>query len=349
MILENNPHMNIIYIGDTGVECRSDMIRRALESMGHNVFCISTNEIPESRSLYPRIRNKLGYPIDLCSVNKKILSEELPKMIDVIWTIKALTLLPSSLAFLREKYPTAFFISSSEDDMMRRNNRSHYYVRCIPYYDLICTNKRILSQPSELPSLRANRIEFIGNYYNSEIHKPVIVSAEDIARYRSSVSFIGTYETPRAKSLLKLAKAGIPLRIWGNHWPAKLKHLHPNIEINGLLPHLEYVKAICVSQINLCFLRKRNRDTQTARSIEIPACGGFMLAERTKEHLELFKDGKEAAFFSNDSELIEKCKYYLSHPDLISEIGRRGREKCLNGEQEIHSIVKKVLSLTGKI
>ena len=58
------------------------------------------------------------------------------------------------------------------------------------------------------------------------------------------------------------------------------------------------------------FLRKVNRDKITTRSIEIPACRGFMLAERTKAHENLFQENIEADLFSNNNELYEKIKYF---------------------------------------
>lgn len=129
--------------------------------------------------------------------------------------------------------------------------------------------------------------------------------------------------------MYQLACAGIPVRVWGPGWERN-GFRHPDLRIHPVsLLGDDYARAICSFDINLCFLRKASRDLQTQRSIEIPACGGFMLAEHTPEHEALFREGFEAEYFRSDEELINKVRYYMSHEDLRKRIAVVGRERCL--------------------
>ena len=118
----------------------------------------------------------------------------------------------------------------------------------------------------------------------------------------------------------------------------------PHLRIEGRAVYGDqYAEVLCAFDINLCFLRRLNRDRQTQRSVEIPACGAFMLAERTEEHLDLFKEGIEAEFFDSDEELLAKVRYYLANPEQRKRIAAAGLERCLRGGYSYHDRLRWML------
>jgi hypothetical protein len=175
------------------------------------------------------------------------------------------------------------------------------------------------------------------------------LSASERAALGGPVGFVGTFEAARARSMQYLASHGFPVRIWGGGWNEHLRS-YPGLRIAGRgVFGDDYAKAICSFDVNLCFLRKLNRDQQTSRSIEIPACGAFMLAERTDEHLRLFEEGKEAEFFGSDAELLEKARYYLAHADERERIAQAGRERCLRSGYSNHDRLRQMLAVVEEI
>jgi spore maturation protein CgeB len=106
-----------------------------------------------------------------------------------------------------------------------------------------------------------------------------------------------------------------------------------------------YAQAISSAKVTLCFLRKINRDLHTSRSVEIPACGGFMLAERTVEHSSLFKEGEEAEFFSNKNELLDKVRYYLSNDKQRKLISNNGLIRARNSGYSYDDMVQRIINV----
>ena len=69
--------------------------------------------------------------------------------------------------------------------------------------------------------------------------------------------------------------------------------------------------ALGSTKIAVNLIRRGNRDDHVMRTFEAPACGAFVLNERTPEHLALLEEDRDAAYFSCEAELVDKVRYYL--------------------------------------
>jgi len=294
-------------------------------------------------SLFERIERKLLGPRDRAEANETILAAVQQGSFDMVWIEKGLTISPATLGKVRAVQPACRIIGFSLDDVMNPGNQSRHFFRGLPLYDWYITNKSY--NVPELKGLGCRRVVFMDNAYDPATHRPMPVSVEERKRLGGSVGFIGQWEPDRAGSLRALARAGVPVRVWGYTWE-RMRDAPGGLTLeNRPLWGEDYAKALCAFDINLCFLRKCNRDLQTTRSIEIPACGAFMLAERTHEHLRLFEERKEAEFFSDERELLEKTRYYLEHNEDRLKIAQGGHDRCLRSGYSYQERLQKVLAL----
>ncbi len=336
--------MTIIFVGNLNRYSRSYQRFRALQEMCYDVVGLSFAPIgfkpgiTKGPSLISKICGKLGFPLDLTDINMQIIEKVEQKKPDILWIELGLMIRPSTLKKVKKNQHNTIIVSCSEDDTFARHNQSAYYRGCLPFYDVVFTTKSYNCNSEELPALGARKVVFVDAAYDKNTQNPIPISNEDRGKFGSDVGFIGTFEKDRAEKMLFLAQNGIQIRVWGNGWD-KMVNKHQNLKVeNRPLYEDDYGRAICSTKINLCFLRKKNRDLQTSRTIEIPAYGGFMLTERTREHLRLFEEGKEVVFFDINSpqELLEKVKYYLAHDEERKAIAKAGRKRCTDGGYSHH-------------
>jgi glycosyltransferase involved in cell wall biosynthesis len=288
-----------------------------------------------------RIRHKLKLHQDILDINKKLLAYDL-STINVIFIVKGNEVCPSTLKKIKNKYPEVQLINWSLDDMYAWHNRSLFYTLSLKYYDHVFTTKTYNLQ--ELPSIGAKKVHFINQAYSRDIHKPHL---ECIENPKYDVVFIGFPEKERFASLQYLAQNGIKIDIFGYalEWqkiPYANHHENLILHAKGVYGE-EYAQTLGSAKISLCFLRKINRDLHTSRSVEIPACGGFMLAERTSEHSDLFTENQEAVYFSSDQELVEKVNYYLEHDEERKSIAENGLSRCQTSGYSYDNMVDKIL------
>jgi len=291
------------------------------------------------------ILHRLEIPLERNNENTNLINEVLKNEYDILFIEKCLTLRPETLIHIKKVKPKIKLICYTLDDFMTFGNRSRFFFKCIPLYDLIATNKE--HNINEYYSFNASKVYYFKNAYSRLVHRPIEVGADkDLSYYIADVCFIGTFEKIRAEYLRYLAENGIRIKIWGWGKSSNLSGIeHANItNMNTHVYFDDFAKVVCSSKICLNFLRRNNRDTETTRSIEIPACSGFMLAERTENHLALFKEGEEAEYFSNKNEVLSKVNFYLKNDFARKQIAVAGFNRCKTSDYSYENQLKGVLS-----
>jgi hypothetical protein len=334
--------LTVLFVGDLNPYSNSYSRLKAFRALGARVSDYSHTAIESGDAagqtgapLSFRVAWKLGFHLDREKASDWLLRRAAEDRPALIWIEKGNMIGPGVLRRLRRLCPDAVIASYTDDDMYNRSNRTWAYTRGLQYYHLVFTTKSYNAGAGELPRLGAGRVVMVDKAYDPDLHRPQPVDAQERGWLAADVGFIGSFEQARAADMLFLARNGIPVRIWGNGWdgfdPGEdglAVERRPLLNTPG---NALYSKAVCATEINLCFLRKANRDLQTDRSIEIPACGGFLMAEYSVEHARLFAEDREAVFFRSRDELAQKVRYYLEHDRERGAIAAAGLRRCRTG------------------
>lgn len=342
--------LNIIHFGPEDMATSWQRIH-AFMDLGHRVETVYYSRMGETPGLPTRacraLRRRIGYPAEQNSENRTLLDRARALQPDVIFVEKGLTLRPATLKKLRADCPGTVLVCYSLDDMMNPGNQSRYYLGNLPLYDVHFTTKTY--NVEELLGCGARRVEMTGNAYSPRIHRPMAVSEDDRRRFGAEVSFVGGYEYDRAQTLNFLAHSGVPVRVWGNNWH-KFKKPHRALQLEKRPAYGDdYGKVVCASKILLGFLRKVNRDVETTRTMEIPAFGAFLLAERTEAQSVLFAEGVEAEYFGDEGELLGKIRYFLSNDEKRLAIAAAGRQRCLMSGYSYNDRMEELLHICEEI
>ena len=297
------------------------------------------------KSLYfiEKLFVKIRIPLDLSFFNYRFLKELIFNNYNMVIIIKGNNIFPISLILTKIFFPGISLISWSLDNMIKLHNSSIYFKLSVPIYDIIFTTKS--NTIEEFTKLRAKRVQYITQAYSKFEH-----FYDDYCKdYDFGILFIGSPEKDRIEKLRFLNQKNILVNVFGNGWEKFDLKDAPNIVINNReLIGSEYRKAIRSSTITLNFLRKMNDDLHTSRTFEIPACGGFMLSERSKEHSDFFEENKEAIFFDSAEELFNKINKFTNNHKRRDEIRMNGYKKVQKINNTYCNMLNEILLQSNK-
>jgi spore maturation protein CgeB len=268
--------------------------------------------------------------------------------------VQARYVLADTIAAASTLGPTVVYYN---DDMFNSANQTFTFASTVRLADCLVTTKSLNVREFEQAGARA--VVYQPNAYDPAIHFPARPSPSEAARLAGDVVFIGTFRPDRADFLADVVR-GLPeavVNVWGDgwdksrriaYWPRRRRWKPVRERVRGgPLWGEDMGKAIQANKIALGLLYHANRDLHTSRSFEIPACGGFMLAERTAEHEQHFAEDREAVYFDSLAELVDKARYYARRDAERAAIARAGYERCVKSGHRYVDRAQSLLATLG--
>ena len=332
--------MRVLYIGKASGQ--SLLMRKAMERRGHDVFHVDPYVVLMDQHLLRFWTWHTGAFLTADMASRYVKKQIGDRQFDVAFVDNGEMVSPSLVQYAKARSKAVALFNRDNPFVPRDGLRWRTFLAALPHYDLYVTRR--VSTAEVAPSFGAKAVIRTNLFADETLHKPVPPTAEEMQRFGSQVSFVGTWFPERGAFMETLLNRGVPLRIIGARWSraenfGKIKH----VVTEGYLNSSEYSAAVRSSRIAIGMLSKGNEDLHTARSIEIPAMGILFCGERTTEHLEMYEDGKEAVFWSSAEECADVCLNLLSTPTRIDEIAAAGRARALSNDNWTENTMERIL------
>jgi hypothetical protein len=319
--------MRVLYLGSRYGTSRHRA--DALQRLGHEVELLDPGEFISAVPLSGAWQRYLG-AVGLASrVRSGIMRRVKRSIFDIIWVDSGGLVSRGLVEELKQIAPRIINLNLDDPFGTRDLNTWMQYRSAVSAYDLVVVVRE--ENIEEAKALRAKRVLRVYRAADEIAHARRELTEEEKATWKSEVLFVGTGFPERGAFLCDLIRQEVPLSIYGNKW-SELKEwstLKPYWKGPGLEDAYSYSTAILAAKVSLGLLSKGNRDLHTTRSLEIPSLGGVFCAERTSEHLNLYREDEEAVFWSSAEECAMKCKALLADEERRQAVAMAGNKRYL--------------------
>lgn len=324
-------------------------LAQAFRRLGHRVLDIDEEDYVPWRwqSASSKVLRRLFSYVWIEDYNQAVLSLAASAAYDFVIAFKGNFLKPETVRRLREFgkpiynfYPDTTF-----------QNYGPNIPNAIRYYDCVFTTKSYHGQ-RETGQFGIRDLEHVRHGFDPEVHRPMMLSAEQRKHYECDVSFVGCWSAENEERLLHILKQsrGLTVRVFGPGWNYSSSEFKQRIGSNlrsGAFGD-ELAIVYCASKVNLGLLRRAAGnaaifDQTTARTFQIPATKSFMLHEDTAEVRSFFRAGEEVMLFKSNDELVDKINVALRDAELRTTICRQGYERCMAEPYDYSGAAKSIL------
>jgi spore maturation protein CgeB len=313
-----------------------------MRRLGHTVHHVDLRQLMPRTAWMYRITWKFGGQVFSPWILRALPRELAGRRFDLCFVDSGEWVTPRIIALLRQHAPKVVNYCIDDPFGKRDVARFRAYRRSLPYYDLCAVVRP--DNAVEARQAGAKRVVRVFMSSDEVTHAPRPVTPADERRWRTDVLFVGTWFPERGPFLLQLIKLGIPVTIRGTNWNKAPEWLALQAAWKGGPVHGDdYAMAIQCAKVNIGLLSKGNRDLHTTRSLEIPALGGLLCAERTSEHLAMYAEGKEALFWSDAEECAKACAWALDHEEERKRIAAAGQARNFVNRIRNENVIGEIL------
>jgi hypothetical protein len=336
--------MKVLYFGDTFQHSTSAHRADSLRRLGHEVTHIDPRAALPRTKLVAAFAVRFGFSFFRGFVERYVKKSIPGENFDIAWVNCCPELPPSVYTLLRSRGMRVVNYNNDDPFGGRDGRKWSCYVRSLSLQDLTVVVRDV--NVAEAYARGAKKVLRVFMSYDPVAHAPIDASSFDKSAWASEVSFIGTWMPERGPFLVDLVKQGVPLTIRGSRWPNApewefLKPYWRGKEVHGK----DYVAAIQGSKVCVGLLSKGNRDLHTQRSLEVPYIrGGVLCAERTTEHLSMYKDGEDVLMWSDAKECATLCKHALESEGFRRELVMNAHNKLMRLRLSNDDVVADILA-----
>jgi spore maturation protein CgeB len=168
----------------------------------------------------------------------------------------------------------------------------------------------------ELQSLGISNLVHLSCACDPTVYYPRRISAKDQRRFQCDIGLIANFYPERGELLQHMQ--GINVAIWGSGWKnlPELESFPPNTLRAKKLAGSDVAKVYNIARIcpNVHHFQSRAGGLNM-RAYEIPAAGGFELADYIPGMEDQFELGKEMIVYRSPEHFRDLAEYYLAHDD----------------------------------
>ncbi len=183
-----------------------------------------------------------------------------------------------------------------------------------------------------------NHVQTLPAGCQPSVHKKLNLTERELSIYGSDVAFVGTVTPEREKLLERLME--FDLKIWGR-WQSSsssLKKCYCRKDVYAEETVKIYNASKIILDIHSLLDARREIYNVTPRVFEVPASGGFLLANSSLQIGEFYRLGDEMVVYNGIDDLPKLIRYYLSHEQERNLIAQKA---CLRAYAE-HTYQKRL-------